>query len=137
MFSILCLSYVITSICGCSDMASNGEEIVREEEANIVREEGEYFDTEIPVVAPPRKKQARGCTTLPHVVRKRSSGVKTQIEFNSDYHPIGENRVEFQSYLGTLARTIPIDIDSWKNVSTEHKNRVWGTLLVSSYFSFI
>ena len=50
--------------------------------------------------------------------------------FDENDNPKGELGKRFQSYLGTQARTIPIDIPSWKQVPKEMKDKIWETILV-------
>ena len=75
-------------------------------------------------------KRNRGATMMSGLVKLRAEGVKTKIMFDENDNPIGEIAKKFQSYLGTQARSIPIDYPSWKHVPKEVKDRIWETILV-------
>ena len=51
-------------------------------------------------------KRFRGPTVKPKIAKKRSEGVKIDIQYNDDGEGVGEGYVQLVSYLGVLTQTM-------------------------------
>src|SRR5262249_7915597 len=80
-------------------------------------------------------RRVRGATMMSGLIKLRAEGVRTKIIFDERDNPVGTEGKKFQSYLGTQAHTVPIDIQSWKHVPREVKDRIWETILVKLIFN--
>ncbi|KAL5547218.1 hypothetical protein UlMin_006905 [Ulmus minor] len=73
-----------------------------------------------------KKKQPRGPTYMPKVIRKKIQGERMPVSINRRGQFVGHNGTELQSYLGVLARqNVPISFPSWPKVSRELKDKIW------------
>ncbi|KAL6312401.1 hypothetical protein AAG906_020013 [Vitis piasezkii] len=71
-------------------------------------------------------KRFRGPTVKPEIAKKRSEGVKIDIQYNDDGEGVGEGYVQLVSYLGVLARTmVPVYHTDWRVVPVELKEKLW------------
>ncbi|RVW62798.1 hypothetical protein CK203_058902 [Vitis vinifera] len=71
-------------------------------------------------------KRFRGPTIKPEIAKKRSEGVKIDIQYNDDGEGVGEGYVQLVSYLGVLARTmVPVYHTDWRVVPMELKEKLW------------
>ena len=78
-------------------------------------------------------KRLRGPTLNLEIAKKRSEGVKIDIQYNDDGEGVGEGYVQLISYLGVLAQTmVPVDHTDWRVVSTELKENLWDCVKVYS-----
>ena len=79
------------------------------------------------------RKRLRGPTLKPEIAKKRSEGVKIDIQYNDDDEGLGDGYVQLISYLGVLARTmVPVCHIDWKVVPTELKEKLWDCVKVYS-----
>ena len=78
-------------------------------------------------------KRLRGPALKPEIAKKRSEGVKIDIQYNDDGGGVGEGYVQLISYLGVLARTmVPIYHIDWRVVPAELKEKLWDCVKVYS-----
>ena len=78
-------------------------------------------------------KRLRGPTLKPEIAKKRSEGVKIDIQYNDDGEGVGEGYVQLISYLGVLARTmVPVYHIDWRVVPAELKEKLWDCVKVYS-----
>ena len=78
-------------------------------------------------------KRLRGPTLKPEIAKKRSEGVKIDIQYNDDGKGVGEGYVQLISYLGVLARTmVPVYHIDWRVVPAELKEKLWDCVKVYS-----
>lgn len=78
-----------------------------------------------------KKRKSRGSTTLPDIIKAKSSGVKKVIQYNDKGQPMGVNRAKYASYLGVLARTlVPISNHNWFKVTPQLKDKLWRSVEV-------
>lgn len=78
-----------------------------------------------------KKRTSRGPTLLTKVVIARANGVVKPITYNDLGQSIGDTNSEMQSYVGVVVRsTVPIEIENWRSVSTELKEKVWDQIKV-------
>lgn len=92
--------------------------------------ESEQANTEQPTattdIAARKSGGKRGVCAMYKVIAKKSHGKKSKVTSNEWGIPCGETRARLQSYIGMLARTtIPIDIQTWPNVNSELKSKLW------------
>ncbi|RVW33041.1 hypothetical protein CK203_101238 [Vitis vinifera] len=74
-------------------------------------------------------KRFRGPTIKPEIAKKRSEGVKIDIQYNDDGEGVGEGYVQLVSYLGVLARTmVPVYHTDWRVVPMELKEKLWDCI---------
>ncbi|XP_058185923.1 uncharacterized protein LOC131303148 [Rhododendron vialii] len=79
-----------------------------------------------------KKRKSRGSTTLPDIIKAKSSGVKKVIQYNEKGQPTGVNRAKYASYLGVLARTlVPISCHKWFKVTPQLKDKLWSSVEVA------
>ncbi|GMQ07389.1 hypothetical protein CsSME_00051595 [Camellia sinensis var. sinensis] len=85
-------------------------------------------DAWLPATEPTfNKRKGRGSTTLPNVIKDRSSSVRKAIDYNENGQLIGYNSIKCSSYLGVLARTmILICYKDWFEVPAELKEKLWS-----------
>ena len=93
-----------------------------------------YNDEDVvssPKVPESKKRKTRGSTTLPDVIKDKSSGVRKVLHYNSKGQPIGTVTAKYNSYLGVLARTaISIRYKTWDDVEPWKKEKVWRCVQV-------
>ena len=78
-------------------------------------------------------KRLRGPTLKPEIAKKRSEGVKIDIQYIDDGEGVGEVYVQLISYLGVLARTmVPVYHIDWRVVPAELKEKLWDCVKVYS-----
>ena len=78
-------------------------------------------------------KRLRGPTLKPEIAKKKSEGVKIDIQYNDDGEGVGEGYVQLISYLGVLARTmVPVYHIDWRVVPAELKEKLWDCVKVYS-----
>src|SRR5262249_34256824 len=70
-------------------------------------------------------KRVRGAIVMFGLIKLRAEGVRTKVIFDERDNLVGTEGKKFQSYLGTQARTVLIDIQTWKHVPREVKDRIW------------
>ncbi|RVW58614.1 hypothetical protein CK203_116016 [Vitis vinifera] len=71
-------------------------------------------------------KRLRGPTLKPEIAKKRSEGLKIDIQYNDDGEGVGEGYVQLVSYMGVLARTmVPVYHTDWRVVPVELKEKLW------------
>ncbi|CBI15228.3 unnamed protein product, partial [Vitis vinifera] len=71
-------------------------------------------------------KRLRGPTLKPEIAKKRSEGLKIDIQYNDDGEGVGEGYVQLVSYMGVLARTmVPVYHTEWRVVPVELKEKLW------------
>lgn len=99
--------------------------------SHVLPTDGE--DAWLPATEPKsNKRKGRGSTTLPDVIKDRSSGVRKAIDYNENGQLIGNNSIKCSSYHGVLARTmIPICYKDWFEVPAELKEKLWSCVEVS------
>ena len=99
--------------------------------SHVLPTDGE--DAWLPAIEPTsNKRKDRGSTTLPDVIKDRSSGVQKAIDYNENGQLIGNNSIKCSSYLGVLARTmILICYKDWFEVLAELKEKFWSCVEVS------
>ena len=78
-------------------------------------------------------KRFRGPIIKPEIVKRRSEGVKIDIQYYDDGEGVGEGYVQLVSYLGVLARTmVPVYHTDWRVVPVELKEKLWDCVKVYS-----
>ncbi|KAF5958330.1 hypothetical protein HYC85_005555 [Camellia sinensis] len=99
--------------------------------SHVLPTDGE--DAWLPATEPTsNKRKCRGSTTLPDVIKDRSSGVRKAIDYNENGQLIGNNSIKCSSYHGVLARTmIPICYKDWFEVPAKLKEKLWSCVEVS------
>lgn len=124
------------------DYMQGHDEFVQEEKEED--EKNEESPNELEELLPgKRRKGARGATQMKKVIKNRSKGKLGKIEYNELGQPYEEENINFQSFLGVLARShIPITAKNWDEVDDEIKQHIWhianviiNSLLFHSYFS--
>ena len=65
----------------------------------------------------------------PNITKKKSKGVKINIDYNDDGIEIGDGSIQLVSYLGVLARTmVLVDYLDWRLVPNELKEKLWDII---------
>ena len=81
-----------------------------------------------------KRKGGRGQTLMKSIVRKRSKGIKTKVEYNAKNQGVGKGAINYQSYLGVLAKSmVPISIETWHKVPASTKDKIWNVVMVNSF----
>ncbi|KAA0040642.1 uncharacterized protein E6C27_scaffold555G00030 [Cucumis melo var. makuwa] len=71
-------------------------------------------------------KGTRGPTEMSEITRVSCDGHKRVVEYNELGQPIGESATKLKSFIGTTVRVhVPISYQSWKDVPTELKNKIY------------
>ncbi|KAA0046954.1 uncharacterized protein E6C27_scaffold230G001320 [Cucumis melo var. makuwa] len=71
-------------------------------------------------------KGTRGPTGMSEITRVSCDGHKRVVEYNELGQPIGESATKLKSFIGTTVRVhVPISYQSWKDVSTELKDKIY------------
>ena len=66
-----------------------------------------------------------------NVAKKRSEGVKIDIQYNDDGEGVGEGYVQLVSYLGVLTQTmVPVYHIDWRVMPVELKEKLWDCVKV-------
>lgn len=80
----------------------------------------------------PAKKRVRGATRMKKLPLKRMDGQKIPIDFDQrTQQPLGENRKQFKSYVGSKARSkVSILGESWDFVPENVKDQIWEDIMV-------
>ena len=100
------------------------DEFLQEEEEDEKNEDSHIESEEL--IPGRRRKGARGATQMKNVIKNRSKGKLGKIEYNDKGQPYDEENINFQSYLGVLARShIPISMKNWNEVDQETKEHIW------------
>ncbi|GMP78596.1 hypothetical protein CsSME_00034479 [Camellia sinensis var. sinensis] len=94
--------------------------------SHVLPTDGE--DAWLPATEPKsNKRKGSDSTTLPDVIKDRSSAIRKAIEYNENGQPIGNNSIKCSSYHGVLARTVvPICYKDWFEVPAELKEKLWS-----------
>ena len=67
------------------------------------------------------------------IVRKRSKGIKTKVDYNKKNQGVGKGAINYQSYLGVLGKSmVPISIENWHKVPASTKDKIWTVAMVNS-----
>ena len=87
-------------------------------------------------------KRFRGPTIKLEIAKKRSEGVKIDIQYNDDGEGVGEGYVQLVSYLGVLTQTmVSVYHIDWRVMPVELKEKLWDCVKVysnlSKLFSYI
>lgn len=99
------------------------------EEVQNTREENVENVVELPT-KDPKPKKTRGPTKMQTIAVEPE--LKLNIRFNEYGQPIGETSVGLASFLGSLVReVVPVNIETWKKLSTRHKEVLWHSIQVS------
>lgn len=75
------------------------------------------------------KKRGRGPAKGPEPTPEK----KIIVDFNELMQPIGPQAIQFQSYLGTIARNgvkFPLTYPSWKDIPEENLENAWTEIQV-------
>lgn len=75
-------------------------------------------------------KKQKGITLMPQIAKNRSKGIEISLEFNKYGVPIGNESVQLKSYLGVVARHVPVRYKTWEVVPDELKEKLWVKVLV-------
>ncbi|KAL0540314.1 hypothetical protein IC582_024549 [Cucumis melo] len=71
-------------------------------------------------------KGTRGPTRMSEITRVSCDGHKRVVEYNELGQPIGESATKLKSFIGTTVRVhVPISYQSWKDVPTELKDKIY------------
>ena len=85
-----------------------------------------------------RSRGKRSIICMYKVVVKKAMGKKFKVTYNSSGNPNGPERHTLQSYIGMLARTmVPININSWPEVDSDLKDRIWEDIQVMLHTSSV
>ena len=68
------------------------------------------------------------------LIKKRSKGIRLELQWNEKGNPVGLNANQFINYIGTTDRErVPITISDWRRAKKDYADMILGFVKVKVY----